>query len=353
MNKIMQKPFKLLSIALIGAGSLASSHTVLAEGHNKDNVVNLYSARKENLIKPALEAFANKTGITVNLVTGKDDALLKQIQAEGQDTSADLLITVDAGRLQRAKDAGILQPVSSATLNRNIPASLRDKDNQWYGLSARSRVVIYNKDKVKPSDLSTYEDLASPKWKGRICIRSSGNIYNQSLLASMIAHHGAEKAQAWAKGIVENMARPPKGNDRAQMTGAAVGECDIAIANTYYYGRWQTSKKPVEREYSEKVAVFYPNQNGRGAHINVSGAGVTKYAKHKANAVKLLEFLSGPDAQKFYAEVNHEYPVLEGTPVSPIVQGWGYPFKKDTLAINKLGENNAEAVKIFDRVGWK
>lgn len=342
---------KLLTLALVGAGTIATSQSVMADGHN--NVVNIYSARKEKLIKPALKAFADRTGITVNLVTGKADALLKQIEAEGQDTSADLFLTVDAGRLQRAKNAGVLQPISSATLNSNIPANLRDKDNQWYGLSARSRVVIYNTNRVKPSDLSTYEDLASPKWKGRICIRSSGNIYNQSLLASIIANLGAEKAEAWAKGIVDNMARPPKGNDRAQMTGAAVGECDIAISNTYYYGRWQTSKKPIEREYSTKVAVFYPNQNDRGAHINVSGAGVTKYAKHKDNAVKLLEFLSGPNAQKFYAEVNHEYPVLAGTPVSPVVQGWGYPFKQDTLAINKLGEYNSEAVKIFDRVGWK
>lgn len=340
------KTLTLPKMTVVSALLLATNLVQAAE-------VNLYSARKEKLIKPILKDFTKETGIKVNLLTGKADALLKRIKTEGEYTPADLFITVDAGRLQRAKDAGVLEAVNSEVLNKKVPVALRDKDNQWFGLSARSRVIIYNKNKVKPSELSTYEDLISPKWKGRICIRSSNNIYNQSLLASMIAHKGKDYALTWAKGIVANMARPPKGNDRAQMTAAAIGECDIAIANTYYYGGWQKSKDPKVRGYAKKVAVFYPNQEGRGTHLNVSGVGLIKYSKHKANAIKLMEYLTTPNAQQFYSKVNHEYPVVKGTGVSKIVKSWGFPFKGDGLAINKLGEYNAEAVKIFDKAGWK
>lgn len=317
------------------------------------NEVNLYSARKEKLIKPILKDFESETGIKVNLVTGKADALLKRLQAEGKYTKADVFITVDAGRLQRAKDAGVFQAIDSKILNSRVPASLRDTTKQWYGLSARSRVIVYNKKRVNPSELSTYEDLASAKWRGRICIRSSNNIYNQSLLASMIAHHGKTYALTWAKAVVANMARPPKGNDRAQMTAVAVGECDIAVVNSYYYGGWQKSKDPQVRAYSKKVKLFYPNQSNRGIHINVSGAGVTKYAKNKDNAVKLLEYLTNSKSQKFYADINHEYPIVKGTGVSKIVKSWGMPFKADNLDINKLGKYNADAVKIFNQAGWK
>lgn len=318
-----------------------------------DKVVNLYSARKENLIKPALDEFTKATGIKVSLKTADANALLSSIVTEGKDTPADLFITVDAGRLQAAKDAGVLQPIQSKILEERIPAALRDKDNQWFGLSARARVIVYNKSTVKPEELSTYEDLTNPKWKGRICVRGSGNIYNQSLLASIIARDGEPAAQKWAAGVVANMARKPEGNDRDQMKAAAIGICDLAISNTYYFGRLQHSKRGIEREAASELAIFYPNQQDRGAHINVSGAGVTKYAKHKANAIKLLEFLTSKEAQKFYAEVNYEYPVVAGVPVSETVKNWGWPFKKDTISINSLGENNAEAVKIFDRVGWK
>lgn len=321
--------------------------------HADAGEVNLYSARKEKLIKPILKNFEQETGIKVNLVTGKADQLLKRLTTEGEYTKADLLITVDAGRLQRAKDAGVFQAIDSPILNKRVPASLRDKDKQWYGLSARSRVIVYNKSRVNPNMLSTYEDLASPKWRGRICIRSSNNIYNQSLLASIIAHHDKDYALTWAKAVVANMARPPKGNDRAQMTAVAVGECDIAVVNTYYYGGWQKSKDPRERAYAKKVKLFYPNQKDRGIHINVSGVGVTKHAKNKANAIKLLEYLTNNESQKFYANVNHEYPIVKGTGVSKIVKSWGIPFKADYLDINKLGEYNTDAVKIFNLAGWK
>ena len=324
------------------------SGTVLAGGE-----VNLYSARKENLIKPLLDRFTAETGIEVNLVTGKASALLKRLQAEGRNTPADLFLTVDAGRLHVAKQAGLLQPVESEVLLAAIPAHLRDRDNQWFGLSKRARVIVYSKQRVKPEMLSTYEDLADPKWKGRICIRSSGNIYNQSLLASLIAHHGETEAEKWAAGVVGNMARPPRGNDRAQVKAIAIGECDIAVVNSYYLGNMQTSSDQREREAAARVALFFPNQNDRGAHINISGAGITKHAANRDNARKLLEFLVSDEAQKWYADSNHEYPVKAGIEVSPIVKAWGYPFKEDTLDMGKLGQYNVTAVKIFDRVGWR
>ena len=349
--------FALISSTLLSACSPSSDSKDQAGQKEvsaiQSSEVNVYSYRKEALIKPVLDQFSKQTGVKVNLVTGKADALFTRLQAEGQDSPADILITTDAGRLHRAKAAGLLQSIESKSLAQRIPAHLRDPDNQWYGLSSRARVVFYNKEKVEADELSSYEDLANEKWRGRICIRSSSNIYNQSLMASLIAHNGEEKALAWAKGVVANMARPPKGNDRGQMSGAAIGECDIAIANTYYFGKWLASQDGQDQEYASKVAVFYPNQGDRGAHINVSGAGVVKHSKNKANAVQLLEFLASPDAQAFYAQANHEYPVVAGTPVSDIVKSWGYPFKGDQLNLDTLGQLNADAVKLFDKAGWK
>ncbi len=315
--------------------------------------VNLYSARKENLIKPLLDRFTAETGIKVNLVTGKAGALQKRLQVEGHNTPADLFLTADAGRLHVAKQAGLLQPVESKVLADAIPPHLRDKDNQWFGLSKRARVIVYSKQRVKPEMLSTYEDLADPKWKGKICIRSSGNIYNQSLLASLIAHHGETAAEKWAAGVVANMARPPRGNDRAQVKAVAIGECDIAVVNSYYLGNMQTSSDQSERDAAAKVALFFPNQSDRGTHINISGAGITKHASNRDNARKLLEFMVSDEAQKWYADSNHEYPVKAGIEVSPIVKAWGYPFKEDNLDMGQLGIYNVTAVKIFDRVGWR
>jgi len=317
------------------------------------NEVNLYSARKENLIKPLLDQFTNETGIKVNLVTGKASALLKRLQAEGRNTPADLFLTADAGRLHVAKLANLLQPVESKVLNDSIPAHLRDKDNQWFGLSKRARVIVYSKQRVEPEMLSTYVDLVNPKWKGKICIRSSGNIYNQSMLASIVAHHGTVAAQKWAAGVVANMARTPRGNDRAQIKAVAIGECDIAIVNSYYLGNMQASSDKSERDAAAKVTLFFPNQNDLGTHINVSGAGITKNAANRDNALKLLEFMISDKAQKWYASSNYEYPVKTGIEVSPIVQSWGYPFKEDKLDIGQLGIHNVTAVKIFDRVGWR
>jgi iron(III) transport system substrate-binding protein len=315
--------------------------------------VNLYTSRKEQLIAPLLEQFTAKTGIDVNLLTGDASALIKRLQSEGGNTPADVLLTTDAGNLHTAKAAGLFQPVESAALAAAIPANLRDADNQWFGLSARSRVIVYSKDRVKDGEIASYEDLADPKWQGRVCIRSSSNVYNQSLLASMIANKGSAEAERWAKGVVANFARKPQGNDRGQVQAVAAGECDIAVVNTYYLGVMATSDDDAQKTAAASVSVLFPNQADRGAHVNVSGAGVTAAAKHRDEAIKLIEFLASPAAQAWYAETNHEYPVVDGVEPSALVKSWGYPFKSDSLNITKLGENNAEAVKVFDRAGWQ
>ncbi|MEA3291103.1 MAG: Fe(3+) ABC transporter substrate-binding protein [Pseudomonadota bacterium] len=319
----------------------------IAEGE-----VNLYSARKEALIKPLLDRFSEETGIEVNLVTGKADALLKRLQSEGVNSPADLLITTDAGRLHRAKAAGVTQAVSTPVLEKAVPESFRDPDEHWYGLSLRARPIMYVKGKVDPLELSTYEDLASPKWKGRICIRSSSNIYNQSLVASLVAAEGENQTEAWAAGLVGNFAQPPKGGDRDQIKAAAAGVCDIAVANTYYLAGMLNSKDESQRAAAEKMTVFWPNQSGRGAHVNVSGAAVTKSAKNRDNALKLMEFLVSAEAQQWYAETNGEYPVLGSVPVSDTLKSWG-KFEMDTLNLSRLGELNADVLKLMDRAGWK
>lgn len=315
--------------------------------------VNVYSARKENLIKPLLDKFSAETGIKTNLITAKADKLLTRMQNEGRNTPADILITTDAGRLYRAKQSGILQVIESDTIDKLVPAHLRDVDGLWVGLSQRARVLFYAKDRVKPEQLSSYENLADAKWHKRICIRGSGNIYNQSMVASMIAAEGEAATQEWAKGLVNNLARKPKGGDRDQIKAAAAGQCDIAVANTYYYANMlANSKDPSQVEAAKKMAIFWPNQNDRGAHVNVSGAGISKYSKNKDNAVRLLEFLLNAESQRWYASVNYEYPVVEGVLPNELVASWG-GFESDLLNLSRLGELNAAAVKIMDKAGWQ
>ena len=318
-----------------------------------EKVVNVYSARKEYLIKPLLDAFEQKTNIKVNLVAGKAKALQKRLELEGKNTQADILLTVDAGNLYRAKIKNLTKSINSKKINRLVPENLRDPDGYWYGLSIRSRVIMYNPKTVKEKDLSTYEDLASSKWKNRICMRSSNNIYNQSLLSSLISHIGINEAKEWANSMVENFARSPKGNDRTQMTSVVLGECDLTLANTYYLGKWISSKKDKERNFANQIKVFFPNQDNRGAHINVSGASVVKYSKNTLNAIKLIEFLADDEAQKLYSEANHEYPIRENIGISDIVRSWGYPFKMDKINLENLGKKNGAAVQIFDQVNWQ
>jgi iron(III) transport system substrate-binding protein len=333
-------PVCCLLLSLIAAPALA------------DGEVNIYSARKEDLIKPLLDDFSKQTGIAVNLVTGKEEALLQRLQSEGANTPADILLTADAGRLAAAQKAGVLQAVKSDTLAAHIPASYRDPEGYWYGLSVRARPVIYARDRVKLGDLSTYEALADPKWKGKVCVRSSDSVYNQSLVAGMIAHHGEAKTEAWAKGLVANFARPPTGGDRDQIKAVAAGECDVTLANTYYLGSMVDSRDEAEKQAAAKVAVFWPDAKTTGVHVNVSGAGITAHARNRDNAVKLLEFLAGDSAQRWYAETNSEYPVNPAIPPSATLQSWG-EFKADTLNVAKLGELNATAVQVMDRAGWK
>ena len=314
--------------------------------------VNIYSYRKEHLIRPQLEAFAKATGLTYNIVTGKADALAQRMRREGRNSPADVLLTVDAGRLVRAKTMGILQSIRSAVLEQAIPARYRDPEGYWFGLGLRARTLFYSVDRVDPASLSTYEALTDSKWKGRILVRSSSNIYNQSLLASLVFHLGSGKAEIWARGVVANLARKPQGGDRDQLRGVAAGVGDVAIANHYYYAQLKASKKARDRQVVEKVKPFWPNQKGRGVHVNVSGAVVAKYAKHKANAIKLIEFLASAGGQKLYADYSYEIPVRPGSEASPIVKSLG-AFKADVVDLEILGQKNAEAVKMFDRAGWR
>ncbi len=336
----------LLSIAAFLLATSSFTNSIAAE-------VNIYSARKENLIKPLLDQFSAETGIKTNLITASADKLLTRMINEGRNTPADILITVDAGRLHRARLAGVLQPIEGEVIERIVPSNLRDSDNFWIGLSQRARVIFYAKDRVDPAQLSTYEDLAHKKWKKRICIRSSDNIYNQSLVASMIAANGEAAAQQWSHSLVGNLARPPKGGDRDQIKAAAAGQCDIAIANTYYYARMLENKKDsAQLEAAQKMAIFWPNQQGRGAHVNISGAGISKYSRNRDSAIQLLEFLVSPAVQAWYANANYEYPVNAKVKPEGLIASWG-TFKADSINLSKLGELNAEAVKTMDRAGWK
>ena len=316
--------------------------------------VNIYSARKEALILPILERFRDQTGIEFNLVTGKADALLKRLRMEGEASPADVFITVDAGRLHRAKEAGVLQKIGSESIDAAVPAHLRDADGFWVALSKRARTIIYARDRVDAAALSTYEGLADPTWKGRICIRSSGNIYNQSLVASMIEASGVEQTEAWAEGLVGNFARPPAGGDTDQLRAVAAGECDVAVANTYYFGRLAASSKEEDQAVAAALKVFWPNQGegDRGVHMNVSGVGITASAQNRESAIRLLEFLVSPEAQTWYAEVNHEYPVVPGVAASETLESFG-AFKEDTLNLTALGANNRQAVELMDRAGWR
>lgn len=331
---------------------LALTAVVLASSLFASSEVNVYSHRHYDTDKQLFKMFEEKTGIKVNVVNAKASALIKRMETEGAKSPADVLITVDAGRLFQAKQKDLLQSIDSNYLTTNIPANLRDKDNKWFALTKRSRVAVYRIGSEVEGKLSTYEDLADPKFKGQIMVRSSNNIYNQSLLAAMIAHHGEEKALEWAKGVVANMAKAPKGNDRYQVKAVANGIGSIAIANTYYIGKMVDNKDVSQRESVKKVKIFFPEFKNGGTHINVSGAGVAKYAPNKENAVKFIEFMASKDAQELFAKGNYEYPVLAGVKSSDIVSSWGQ-FKDDTISINTLGENNAAAIRIFDKAGWK
>ena len=342
----------LLSTLIFSCKKEVKSSDTEASNEKVAQEVTIYTHRHYPADKQLFAQFEATTGIKVNVVNAKADELIQKMTTEGEQSPADVLITVDAGRLVRAKSKGLLQSVASETLNTVVPKHLRDIDNQWFSLTKRARVVVYAKDRVKPESLTSYNALLDEKWNKKLLIRSSSNIYNQSLLASIIANEGEEKATKWAKGMVNNFARNPKGNDRDQVKAVVAGEGEIAVVNTYYIGKLLNSKNPEEVKAGNGVGIFFPNQNSNGTHINVSGAGVAKYAPNKENAIKFIEFLVSEESQKVFAEANYEYPVNAKVKPSALLQSWG-TFKEDTLSLQKLGDNNKKAVMIFDTVGWK
>ncbi|MPZ42972.1 MAG: extracellular solute-binding protein [Betaproteobacteria bacterium] len=334
----------LAAIALVGATSFALA---------QDKVLNLYTARHYKTDEALYSGFTKKTGIKINRIEGGEDALFERIKSEGANSPADVFITVDIGRIWRADRAGIFEAVKSPVLEARIPAAFRDPNNHWFGFSARARVIAYNKAVVKPDEIKNYEDLADPKWKGKICTRSASHPYMLSLIASMVAHLGEQKAEAWAKGVKENLARDPKGGDTDQLRAAAAGECAIAVANQYYYVRLMRSSKPDDKKVYEHLAVVFPNQGNRGTHMNISGGGMLEHAPHKEAARLFLEYLASDEAQTYFANGNNEWPVVSSVKLdNPELESLG-EFKLDAINAARLGENQAAAQRIADRVGYK
>ncbi|MEO1351086.1 MAG: Fe(3+) ABC transporter substrate-binding protein [Cyanobacteria bacterium J06635_15] len=323
-------------------------------GGRSNSSLNLYSSRHYDTDDALYEGFADATGIRVNLIEAEADLLIERIKNEGTNSPADLLVTVDAGRLWRADQEDLFEPIASSTLEQAIPEYLRHPEGLWFGLTKRARVIMYNRDAVEPSELSTYEDLADSKWRGRILVRSSTNIYNQSLVGSLIAAHGEEATEEWVSEFVANFARDPEANDTAQIKAAAAGLGDIAIANTYYLARLAKSDDPQDQAVADQIGVFFPNQGEgeRGTHVNISGAGVLKSAPNKEAAIQFLEYLVSPEAQSIFAEGNNEYPVVEGAPLDPVVASFG-EFKEDTVSAAVFGRNNPTALQVCDRAGWE
>jgi iron(III) transport system substrate-binding protein len=344
----MMKSFPFTILTTLGFAACL----IVPAARAAEPAITLYSHRHYESDEKLFKTFTKQTGITVNVVKASADELIERLKAEGANTVADVLMTADAGRLQRAKAAGLLQPIDSTILTERIPAALRDPHATWFGFTQRARIIAYAKERVSAEELSSYEDLVDPKWKSRVVIRSSSNIYNQSLLASMIAAHGEDAARDWARAMRGNMARPPQGSDRDQMRAVAAGLADIAVVNTYYVGLLLNSSDARDRTVGAAMGVFFPNQDGRGTHVNVSGAGVTKASKNRAAAVKFLEFLSSEEAQASFPQATYEYPVVEGIPWSDLQKGWG-EFRADSLNLATLGELNEKAGELFNEAGWE
>lgn len=337
---------RLLAAGLV-AVTAAVAFTPAAKAQGE---VNIYSYRQPFLIEPLLSAFTDETGIKTNVIySGK--GLVERMAAEGANSPADVLLTVDIGRLRGAVDAGVSQPVESDVLKTNIPAEFRGDGSEWFGLTLRSRVVYASKERVA-QDSITYEELADPKWRGRICIRDGQHPYNVALFASMIAHHGEQAAKQWLAGFKQNLARKPSGNDRAQVKAIYAGECDIGLGNTYYMGKMLTNdKEPEQKEWAKSVKILFPNDDSRGSHVNVSGMVMAKHAPNPQEARKLMEFLSSEKAQRIYAEINYEYPVKPDVPVSDLVASWG-ELNPDSLSLTEIAELRKRASEMVDEVGF-
>jgi iron(III) transport system substrate-binding protein len=334
----------LVAVILAGAGFGAGA---------QEKVLNLYSSRHYQTDESLYANFTKQTGIRINRIEAGEDPLIERLKNEGTSSPADVLVTVDAGRLWRAEQLGLFQPIKSKVLESRLPEHLRASNEQWFGFSARARVIVYNKGTVNPADVQNYEDLANPKLKGKVCTRSGSSVYNLSLMSALIEHWGERKAEDWAKGVVANFARSPKGGDIDQIMGVASGECGVAIANSYYYVRLLKSEKPEDKKAMQSVGLVWPNQKSFGTHINISGAGVLKSAPHRDAAIQYLEYLASDSAQSYFANGNNEWPVAKGAkPDNAVLAALGTP-KMDTLNISALGRNQPLAQKIFDRVGYK
>ncbi len=330
----------------------ATCLALLGSSAGAAEVVNIYNSRHYGTDQALWDGFTKQTGIQVNVVDGTHEQLIQRMQSEGANSPADVFITVDAGRLAQASGLGLLQPIESDLLDAEIPATLRDPEGLWYGLAKRARVLVYAKDRMDPAQLSTYEALANPEFKGKVLVRSSTNIYNLSLVGSILAADGPEATEAWCEGLVANMARPPEGGDTDQLKAVAAGVGDVAISNSYYLARLKASDKPEDKAVGDQLEVFFPNQDGRGTHVNVSGAGVLKTAPHHDNAVRLIEYLASPEAQRYFADVSFEFPANPAVAPHPVLAEWG-SFKEDPLNPALYAKNSAEAAMITDRCGWR
>lgn len=353
----MRRRFFVRSAAcalLPAAGVLASAGRAPAQPQAGAPELNLYSSRHYDTDRELYDAFTREAGVRVRLVEGDADQLISRIGSEGRNSPADVLITVDAVRLARAKEAGVLQPVRSPVLESRVPASLRDPEGYWFGVSKRARVVMYDKLKGLPPGLARYEDLADPRFRGQVCVRSSSHPYNTGLAGSVLAANGPEAAERWARGVVENMARPPQGGDRDQFRAIPAGQCQLAISNTYYLGQMAVSQRAEDRELHGRIGVLFPNQGpgDRGVHVNVSGAGVVATAPNREAAVRFVEYLTSPRAQGIFAVGNMEYPVVDDAPVHPALAAFG-AFKEDGLQAARYAANAAEALRIMQRAGWR
>lgn len=340
----------ILAVALVTG--CTAEETVTETEMVENEIVNIYTDRHYDSDDALYELFTEETGIKVNVVKGNSDELIERLKNEGEDTEADLIVLADVGRLQRSKDLDLLQSANSTIIDENVPENLRDDENHWVSLTKRARVLVYSKDRVDSSELSSYQALADEKWNGKILVRTSDNIYNQSLVSSFIELYGQEATEEWISGLVANFAREPKGNDRDQAKAIAAGEGDIAIMNTYYLGLMLNSSDPEEVKVAESVGIFFPNQDVDGTHVNVSGAGVVKYADHVDNAIKLIEFLTSETAQKSYSEANYEYPVNPMVEPSELLKSWG-TFKEQPIKMSSIGKNIEDVLKIMIQNGWK
>lgn len=335
-----------------GANSESGSGKPADANKGKEQVVNVFTARHYEVDSLLFDAFTKQTGIKVNEIKGTAEELVERLKREGASSEADLFITVDGGVLNYAKQNGVLQPIASAAIEANVPKQWRDKDNNWVGIATRARVIVYAKDRVKPEQLSTYEDLAADKWKGKVLVRSSSSLYNQSLVASFIELNGEQKAEEWSKGIVANLARKPEGGDRDQAKAIAAKVGDVAIMNTYYVGQMLNSKDAEEVKVAQNIGVFFPNQSTTGTHLNISGVGLTKHAKNKDNAIKLVEFMTGKEGQTTLTQGSFEFPVNAAADKPELLKSWG-EFKYQQLDFSKLGDHNKKAIEILNRTGWK